>query len=101
MHVEYTITPGDSWSASQIATIKRNAIKYIGGVESGLEYPGVGIGADILRWKLEAVQHAIEGVDNVTVRVGRDPGSLATANLTLLAREYARTDETKITVIVL
>ena len=44
VRIEYTITPDQSWSSAQIETIKRNAIKYVGGIEGGLEYPGVGIG---------------------------------------------------------
>lgn len=100
VYVSYEIQVNSKWSDDSIIVMKRNAIKYIGGVDdNNIEHSGVGISNTIYIWKLIAVQQEIIGVDTITVKIGRTYPPSQSINLAFLPRERAWTDNNKIEVV--
>jgi uncharacterized phage protein gp47/JayE len=100
VYVQYKIQTNQEWSDDNIIIIKRNAIKYIGGVDdNNTEYGGVGISNTVYIWKLIAVQQEIVGVNSISVKIGKTYPPSQSNNLTFLPRERAWTDINKIEVV--
>lgn len=100
VYVRYEIQTNQEWSDDNIIIIKRNAIKYIGGVDDNYtEYGGVGISNTVYIWKLIAVQQEIVGVNSISVKIGKTYPPSQSNNLTFLPRERAWTDINKIEVV--
>jgi hypothetical protein len=96
----YVVEINDQWSNDYIDFIKRNAVRYIGGVDDLLvDHEGVGISNTVYAWKLLAAQQGIVGANGITVMLGRDPDPSESENLTFNNRELPRTDLDKIEVI--
>lgn len=100
IYVRYEIQTNQEWSDDNIINMKRNAIKYIGGVDdNNVEHSGVGIANAVYIWKLIAVQQGIAGIDSITVKIGKTYPPTQSNNLTFLPRERAWTDINKIEVV--
>lgn len=98
--VEYQITTNSDWDDENIPVMKRNAIKYIGGVDDlFVEYGGVGISKSVFAWKLIAAQSEISGIESISVLIGKVSPPVITDKLDFLPREKPYTDPSKISVV--
>lgn len=100
VYVRYEIQTNQEWSDDNIIVIKRNAIKYIGGVDdNNVEHSGVGIANTVYIWKLIAMQQEIVGISSINVKIGKTYPPSQLDNLTFLPLERAWTDINKIEVV--
>jgi len=110
LYVIVTITSNANWETGSIEDVKTNIIKYIGGVDSQpttpITYDGLAPGGDVFNWKAKAVNFGsgagsyvtVDGVDDITVYIGRAPAPATEANVAMLLREKATLASGDITV---
>ena len=100
VYVDVDITPDAEWEAGFIDAVKQKVVEEVGGTYDSVDYPGQGIGVDVLSWRIIAALDSLVGIENVQVRVGEaaDP---ADTKVDIERAERAQTDETKIVVTVL
>lgn len=106
IYVDINITVNNTWSSSSSDLLKARVLEYIGGVDlSGMEFPGVSAGEDILIWKVIASLFNLEnrdelGILDVYIEISRfdDPSSGEAGNINILPGEEAITDLSFITV---
>ena len=100
VYVEADITTNGDFPTGGEDEVKTEIIKYIGGTDTDLvEYDGLTLGEDVIRTKIIAAIHNIDGITDVDLQIGDSETSLATSNITIGAKEVAITDDTKVDVI--
>jgi uncharacterized phage protein gp47/JayE len=99
VYVIYNIVTNSEWSDDNITEMKRNAVKYIGGIDDqSVEYSGIGSGSSLIAWKLNAVQAGIAGIDEIEVLFGRTANPTGNDKIDFLIQELPRTAMANITV---
>lgn len=99
VYVTYNIVTNSNWSDDSAIMMKRNAVKYIGGIDDqSIEYSGIGSGSSLIAWKLNAVQAAVNGIDEITVLFGRTQNPTGNQKLEFLLQELPRISMGNITV---
>jgi hypothetical protein len=84
-----------------VETIKDVLIGYIGGEDStGAFHIGLLPAADVVYQKLVALVMAIDGVTDVTVKLGKTASPTGTSNIAIAATEVAETKAEYLTVTV-
>lgn len=100
------VTSNAAWQNGQEDEVREAIIKYIGGVYSGtiagepvsIAYNGLGIGEDVLFWKLVSSLDDVVGIEDVEILLGKtDPPTLSN-NIDILGAEIARTENANIEV---
>lgn len=101
IYVNADITTNNAYPADGAAQVKDAIIRYIGGVaQDGTEYNGLGMGDDVVWSKLvQTILSQVEGIEDVTLTIGKTAGSLSAANIAIEAEEVAQTDVTKVEVV--
>ena len=98
--VEADITTNSEFPSDGNEQVQTEIIKYIGGTDADLvEYDGLALGEDVIRTKIIAAIHNIDGITDVDLQIGDSETSLATSNITIGAKEVAITDDTKVDVV--
>ncbi len=102
VYITYEIKTNISWSNENLIQIKRNAVKYVGGVDDNMiEYKGVGVSQSVFSWKLLAAQSALTGIEEMAVKLGKNLSPTHSDNLDFLTRERAVTDTSMINVVLI
>jgi uncharacterized phage protein gp47/JayE len=102
VYLIYNIVTNSNWSDESITVMKRNAVKYIGGIDDqSIEYSGIGSRSTLIAWKLNAVQAAVIGIDEITVLFGRSPNPSGSGKLEFLIQELPRISMANIAVNIL
>lgn len=101
IYVNADITTNNAFPADGMAQVKDAIIRYIGGLaQDGTEYNGLGMGDDVVWSKLvQTILSQVEGIEDVTLTIGKTAGSLSTSNIVIEAEEVAQTDVTKVEVV--
>jgi hypothetical protein len=104
VNVLVDVTSMSGWVAANGEAIIERVIEVIGGVYTdpdGLttEYEGLDIGDDVYSWAIEANFQGITGIEDVICYVAFSPTTPTTLRkLTIGSDEYARADNTQVTV---
>ncbi|WP_214780983.1 baseplate J/gp47 family protein [Exiguobacterium sp. S3] len=101
IYVNADITTNNAYPADGAAQVQDAIIRYIGGLaQDGTEYNGLGMGDDVVWSKLvQTILSQVEGIEDVTLTIGKTAGSLSAANIAIEAEEVAQTDVTKVEVV--
>lgn len=80
--------------------IRSAIIMYIGGEDAaGSYYNGLSMGASVVFTRLISAVYSVEGVEDVSLTVGKSGGSMGSGNVAIQAFEVARTKAADITVL--
>lgn len=104
IYVKFEITTGTGWDLTTgTAALKTAAVAYIGGTDTqngSTIYPGLKMGDDVIDWRVQACSLGIPGILTVVAKIKIGSGPTLTDNLTIAAREIARTIDTHVSVVV-
>lgn len=79
--------------------VKDAVISYIGGTKTdSSQVLGLSFGQDVIYSKVVAAVASLEGIDDVTVKIGTTSNPTATSNITVESTEVAQTDSTKVVI---
>lgn len=100
IYVNANVTTTSAYPANGDALVEDAIIRYIGGLaQDGTEYNGLGMGDDVVWTKLvQTILSQVDGVDDVDLTIGIDPGALGTSNIVIDPEEVAQTDVEKVAV---
>lgn len=101
IYVNADITTNNAYPVDGAAQVQDAIIRYIGGLaQDGTEYNGLGMGDDVVWSKLvQTILSQVEGIEDVSLTIGKTAGSLSAANIAIEAEEVAQTDVTKVEVV--
>lgn len=101
IYVNADITTNNAYPADGAAQVQDAIIRYIGGLaQDGTEYNGLGMGDDVVWSKLvQTILSQVEGIEDVTLTIGKTAGSLSASNIAIEAEEVAQTDVAKVEVV--
>ncbi|GBF73044.1 hypothetical protein PA598K_01329 [Paenibacillus sp. 598K] len=92
MLVEVEVTRNAQYPIDGDEQVRAAIIRYIGGEDAaGTYYNGLSMGAPVVYTRLVAAVYAVEGVEDMTLRVGKTSGSMAMGNVSIAPHEVART----------
>lgn len=95
--VQVSMKTNSSYETDGDDQIKQNILDYIGGTdEDGTFYPGLLMGEDVVYSRLFSCVFAVDGVDDVTITVGRTGQALGNSNVEIGANEAAHTSTSMI-----
>jgi len=98
--VDADITTNSDFPTDGNTQVQTEIIKYIGGIdEDNTEYQGITLGEDVIRTKIIAAIHNINGITDVDLQVGESNTTLGYENITIGEKEVAITDDTKVDVV--
>lgn len=98
--VNADITTNDVFPLDGNTQVQTEIIKYIGGIdEDNTEYVGLGLGEDVIRTRIIAAIHNVDGIIDVDLTIGTESSSLSTSNIEINTEEVAITDDTKVEVV--
>lgn len=100
VYVNADVTTNSSYPSDGNQRVEDAIIRYIGGLaQDGTEYNGLGMGDDVIWSRLvQTILGSVEGVEDVTVTIGKEAGLLGSSNIVIESEEVAQTDVTKIEV---
>lgn len=100
IYVNANVTTTSAYPSNGDALVEDAIIRYIGGLaQDGTEYNGLGMGDDVVWTKLvQTILSQVDGVDDVDLTIGIDPGALGTGNIVIDPEEVAQTDVEKVAV---
>lgn len=100
IYVNADITTNNAYPVDGAAQVQDAIIRYIGGLAAdGTEYNGLGMGDDVVWSKLvQTILSQVEGIEDVTLTIGKTAGNLSAANIAIEAEEVAQTDVSKVVV---
>ncbi|MNN01732.1 Baseplate J-like protein [compost metagenome] len=97
VHVE--VTKNDRYPADGDEQIRNAIIRYVGGEDAaGSYYNGLSMGASVVFTRLISSVYSVDGVDDVTLTVGKSTGSLNGANVPIQPFQVAQTKAASIEV---
>ena len=101
IYVNADITTNNAYPVDGAAQVQDAIIRYIGGLaQDGTEYNGLGMGDDVVWAKLvQTILSQVEGIEDVTLTIGKTVGSLSASNIAIEAEEVAQTDVSKVVVV--
>lgn len=101
IYVNADVTTNNAYPADGAAQVQDAIIRYIGGLaQDGTEYNGLGMGDDVVWSKLvQTILSQVEGIEDVTLTIGKTAGSLSASNIAIEAEEVAQTDVSKVEVV--
>lgn len=100
IYVEADLTTNSGFPTDGDDLVQTEIIKYIGGTDADTTvYDGLTLGQDVIRTRIIAAIHNIDGIVDVTLQIGLDSATLGTDNITIDEKEVAITDDTKVDVI--
>ncbi|WP_379142385.1 baseplate J/gp47 family protein [Paenibacillus sp. sgz500992] len=98
--VSVNVTKNAQYPVDGDDQIRGAILRYIGGVDSsGSYYNGLSMGNPVVFTRLISAVYAVEGVEDVTLTVGKASGSLGSANVVIQPYEVAQTTAADIEVI--
>ncbi len=101
IYVDVTLTTNENFPVDGKTQVQTEIIKYIGGTDANAEaHDGLGLGEDVIHYKVIAACSNVPGITDLTVQIGFAADALGTANLAIASNEVAQTNTTKVTVTV-
>lgn len=98
IHVDATLTTTDIYPADGDTHIQNNLVEYVGGTDSdGNEYPGLGIGEDVVFDQIKRSIMEVTGVVEADVALGTSSDPTGTSNIPVSDTEAARIADVTIT----
>lgn len=99
LYVKARIKKGANYPSNGDEQVKEQIIKYIGGVNNGVLYSGLGMGEDVIKARTEAILFNVEGVEDAKISFSLDGITYYDINAPISTTEVAETDSSKIEVI--
>lgn len=101
IYVNADVSTNSAYPSNGNALVEDAIIRYIGGLaQDGTEYNGLGMGDDVVWSKLiQTILSQVDGVEDVTLTIGKTAGTLGTSNIVIDPEEVAQTDVEKVTVV--
>jgi len=101
IYVDCTITTDDDeFPSGGIEAVEDNIIEYIGGeLSNGEIVLGLGLGENVIRTRIIAKVHDIDGITDVTVALSTDGTDYSEANIDIDDIEVANTEPAKVDVV--
>jgi len=102
VNVKVFIATNSDWVFTNEEVIRKLIIQYVGGVYTeGLiatNYPGLGVGKDVLAWGIESKFDGIVGIEDIEVFVALSPTVPSTLRkVSIIDTNYARVDNSNVT----
>lgn len=99
IYIEANLTTSETFPSDGTETITDRLIRYLGGQASdGVNYPGLGVGEDVIFDQVKRRVMEEQGVVEADVNIGVDSGSLAKSNITIADDKAAMTGTAEVTV---
>lgn len=99
IYVDATLTTADTFPSDGVQSIKDRLIRFIGGEASdGVQYPGLGIGEDVVFDQVKRRVLQEEGVVEADVAIDTSSSPTATSNIVVGDTEAAMTGSAEVTV---
>lgn len=99
IHVDATLTTADTFPSDGVQSIKDRLIRFIGGQASdGVQYPGLGIGEDVVFDQVKRRVLQEEGVVEADVAIDTSSSPTATSNIAVGDAEAAMTGSAEVTI---
>jgi uncharacterized phage protein gp47/JayE len=93
IRIQLSIQTNSSFPVDGEEKIKNNLIHFIGGTDSdGINWIGLSMGQDVIYSQLfKPIYLDIDGIEDVTMSIGRDGGELSNQNVEIAPHEVAKT----------
>lgn len=99
VYVKAVLTTNSAFPTDGVQQVQNYITQYIGGVDNdGVDNVGLGMNQNVRLSKLFGQVFMVDGVDDVTITIGTDPGSLSENNITIGAQQVAQTAVSQIEV---
>ena len=99
VYVNAQITTGSNFPTDGHEKVRTEIIKYIGGVDEDQEqYDGLTLGDDVIRTRIIAATHNVDGIVDVDVLIGETESDLSANNISINDSQVSRTDYEKVEV---
>lgn len=99
VYAAITLETDQNFPVSGHALVRTALIQYIGGQDQdGLIYSGVGLGQDVIYSKAISALYKVPGIVDVQLQLGLSHESLSPGNVSIGARQVAKTDWQKVAV---
>jgi uncharacterized phage protein gp47/JayE len=98
IYVKAQVKKGSAYPIDGDAQVIEQIVKFIGGVNSNVQYNGLGMSEDVVLARLEARLFNVEGVEDAKVSLSTDNITFNEANVPIGFAEVAETDSSKIEV---
>lgn len=99
VYVRITLVKNASYPTNGDELAKQSTVEYIGGTYQSTEYTGLGLGDNVIQYRVLANLTNIPGIDNATVEFSTDGTTWTNSNFAVADNQIPRTDNTKITVV--
>jgi uncharacterized phage protein gp47/JayE len=98
--VRVTLTKNSNYPADGDEQVTTAIVKYIGGTDAdSTTYSGLGLGEDVIRYKIGAAAGVVAGIDDILVETSVDGNVWTTDNISVDSASKAITDSAKVVIV--